>query len=205
VGALLERGRRRSRRAFWNASAAACSTSSTCDHRAGPVDAPLRPNQILAVGGLPLRVLAGRRAGARGRRPVERELWTPLGLRTLAPGEPGYAGATRRRPRARDAAYHQGTAWPWLLGPFVEAWVRVRGGSDAREARGARALRGRRSRGISTRRAWATSARSPTATRRTARRVPVPGVVARRAAALEHVVLKAEPATARARRGRRTC
>ncbi|MGH7294880.1 MAG: amylo-alpha-1,6-glucosidase, partial [Polyangiaceae bacterium] len=51
---------------------------------------------------------------------------TPLGLRTLAPGDPRYVGRYEGGPRARDGAYHQGTAWPWLLGPFVEAWVRVR-------------------------------------------------------------------------------
>ena len=68
---------------------------------------------------------------------VERELWTPLGLRSLAPGEPGYCARYEGDPDQRDAVYHQGIAWPWLLGPFVEAWLRVRGGSIAakREAR----------------------------------------------------------------------
>jgi glycogen debranching enzyme len=58
---------------------------------------------------------------------VEAQLWTPLGLRSLAPGEPGYAPRYEGGVLARDGAYHQGTVWPWLAGPFVEAWVRVHG------------------------------------------------------------------------------
>jgi len=60
---------------------------------------------------------------------VERRLLTPLGLRSLAPGEPGYTARYEGGAAARDGAYHQGTVWPWLLGAFVEAWVRVRGGT----------------------------------------------------------------------------
>jgi glycogen debranching enzyme len=62
---------------------------------------------------------------------------TPVGLRSLAPGEPGYAPRYEGDASARDAVYHQGTVWPWLMGPFVEAWVRVRGNTVAarREAR----------------------------------------------------------------------
>ena len=96
----------------------------------------LRPNQIFAVGGLPYPLLEGARA--RGVVDlVEQHLWTPLGLRSLAPGEPGYAPRCHGGVRERDAAYHQGTVWPWLIGAFVEAWVRVRGGTAAakREAR----------------------------------------------------------------------
>ena len=68
---------------------------------------------------------------------VEARLLTPMGLRTLAPDDPSYVPHYRGSEQARDAAYHQGTVWPWLLGPFVEAWVRVRGGATAvrREAR----------------------------------------------------------------------
>src|SRR5262249_33476943 len=57
------------------------------------------------------------------------KLLTPLGLRTLAPSEPGYAPRYEGDARARDAAYHQGTVWPWLMGPFVEAWIRIRSGT----------------------------------------------------------------------------
>jgi len=62
---------------------------------------------------------------------VEARLWTPLGLRSLAPDHPAYAAHYEGGPLARDAAYHQGTVWPWLAGPFVEAWVRARGATAA--------------------------------------------------------------------------
>src|SRR5439155_1279062 len=70
-------------------------------------------------------------------KPVEVRLLTPLGLRSLAPGERGYTARYEGGVAARDGAYHQGTVWPWLLGAFVEAWVRVHGGSAAakRQAR----------------------------------------------------------------------
>jgi predicted glycogen debranching enzyme len=113
---------------FWNEPGGCLYDVVDVDHRPGAVDASLRPNQILAVGGLPLTLLSPERA-RRVVDAVETHLWTPLGLRTLAPGQPGYRPRYEGDPRSRDAAYHQGTAWPWLLGPFVEAWVRVRGGT----------------------------------------------------------------------------
>jgi glycogen debranching enzyme len=100
------------------------------DHVAGENDGSFRPNQILAIGGLPLQVLAEPYA-SRVVEAVEEKLLTPLGLRSLAPGEPGYRAHYRGGVRERDSAYHQGTVWPWLIGPFVEAWLRVRGGSAA--------------------------------------------------------------------------
>ncbi len=122
---------------FWNEAAGHLHDVVDVDHRAGVVDASLRPNQILAVGGLPTACLSGERA-RRVVDAVERDLLTPLGLRSLAPGAPGYAARYQGGVRERDGAYHQGTVWPWLLGPFVEAWVRVRGGTPEarREARG---------------------------------------------------------------------
>ena len=103
------------------------------DHVPGRLDPTLRPNQVLAVGGLPWPLLEG--PGARRVVDlVESRLWTPLGLRTLAPGAEGYRPRYEGGVLSRDSAYHQGTVWPWLLGPFVEAWVRVRGGgARARE------------------------------------------------------------------------
>jgi len=100
------------------------------DGRPGEVDATLRPNQILAVGGLPQPILRGQRA-RRVVDAVESSLWTPLGLRSLAPHEPGYHPRYEGGPLERDTAYHQGTVWPWLLAPFVDAWVRVRGARPA--------------------------------------------------------------------------
>jgi predicted glycogen debranching enzyme len=113
---------------FWNEGAGGLFDVVDCDHRPGTVDAAFRPNQIFAVGGLPRALVDGERA----RRLVDTvaaRLWTPLGLRSLAPDEPGYVGRYEGGVRERDGAYHQGTAWPWLLGAFVEAWVRVRGGT----------------------------------------------------------------------------
>jgi predicted glycogen debranching enzyme len=98
------------------------------DGRAGAADPTFRPNQIFAVGGLPFPLLDGEPA-RRVVDAVEARLWTPLGLRSLAPDEPGYTPHYAGGVRERDGAYHQGTVWPWLLGPFVEAWVRVRGGT----------------------------------------------------------------------------
>jgi glycogen debranching enzyme len=94
-------------------------------------DATIRPNQIFAVG-LPASPLPSDRQ----RRVVEtcaRHLLTPMGLRSLAPGEPAYCGRYGGDVRARDCAYHQGAVWAWLLGPFALAWRRVFG--DAAGAR----------------------------------------------------------------------
>jgi predicted glycogen debranching enzyme len=99
----------------------------------GQLDRSVRPNQIFAVGGVPFRLLDGS-AAARVVDLVETRLLTPLGLRTLSPDDPAYVPHYEGDPQARDGAYHQGTAWPWLMGPFVEAWLYVRGNtSEARE------------------------------------------------------------------------
>lgn len=103
------------------------------DHVAGAVDGRVRPNQTLAVGGLPFQVLEGEAARSVVD-PVEATLLTPLGLRSLGPGQPGYVAHCRGGPLERDGAYQQGTVWPWLIGPFVEAWLRVRGGVAAAKA-----------------------------------------------------------------------
>ena len=50
---------------------------------------------------------------------------TPVGLRSLSPGEPDYKPRYVGDLRARDAAYHQGTVWAWLIGPFIDAWLKV--------------------------------------------------------------------------------
>jgi predicted glycogen debranching enzyme len=132
--ALAERATKSFAERFWNEAGGYLHDVVDVDHRPGALDPSFRPNQILAVGGLPFALLAGERA-RRVVDEVERRLRTPLGLRSLAPGEPGYAPRYQGGVRERDGAYHQGTAWPWLLGPFVEAWVRVRGGgAEARAA-----------------------------------------------------------------------
>ena len=85
----------------------------------------VRPNQLFAVS-LPYSPLSEeQQAGVVDT--VERELFTPLGLRTLSPRNPSYRPHYAGDQPTRDAAYHQGTVWPWLLGPYVEAVYRVRG------------------------------------------------------------------------------
>ncbi|MEZ6243121.1 MAG: amylo-alpha-1,6-glucosidase [Phycisphaerales bacterium] len=114
------------RRRFWDAPNRRLFDVVDADHRAGSNDATLRPNQILAVGGLPIPLIEGDQARDVVEC-VERTLLTPYGLRTLAPGEGGYRPRYEGGPDQRDGAYHQGAVWPWLVGSFVEAWLRVHG------------------------------------------------------------------------------
>jgi predicted glycogen debranching enzyme len=134
---LFDKGHAVFEEKFWNEHAGYLADVVDCDHQPGTVDLTFRPNQIFAVGGLPLQLLSQEKA-RRVVDAVEMLLLTPVGLRSLAPGEPGYASHYQGGSRERDAIYHQGTVWPWLIGPFVEAWVRVRGStSEAKaEARG---------------------------------------------------------------------
>jgi glycogen debranching enzyme len=89
----------------------------------------LRPNQLFAVA-LPIDVLDRDR-----RRAIvdacAKQLLTPAGLRSLAPTDPRYAGTYGGDPSSRDGAYHQGTVWTWLAGPFVAAQRRVYPERDA--------------------------------------------------------------------------
>ncbi len=82
-------------------------------------DPSLRPNQLLAVS-LPYAPLQERSV-------VEAcaALLTPLGLRSLAPDDPAYISHHKGGPAERDRAYHQGTVWPWLIGPYVEAALKT--------------------------------------------------------------------------------
>jgi len=119
------RGHAAFRERFWDRDAGHLADVVDVDHQPGTRDRRLRPNQLLAIGGLPFGLLDDGRA-RRVVEVVEQRLWTRLGPRTLAPGEPDYAGA------GDDAALaHQGAAWPWLAGAFIEAWVRVNGGTPA--------------------------------------------------------------------------
>ena len=123
---LFVRGCAAFQQRFWNDNGNYLYDVVDVDHQAGTVDLRFRPNQILAVGGLPISLIEGGHA-KQIVEAVEQRLWTPLGLRSLAPHEPGYTPQCTGGVRERDSAYHQGTVWPWLIGPFVEAWVRVRG------------------------------------------------------------------------------
>jgi predicted glycogen debranching enzyme len=94
----------------------------------GPDDPSLRPNQLLAIS-LPHPVLAEKHWPAVVNVCRER-LLTPVGLRSLGPDEPEYKPKYSGDLRARDAAYHQGTVWGWLIGPFIEAWLKVHPGQQ---------------------------------------------------------------------------
>jgi glycogen debranching enzyme len=111
-------------RVFWNEQAG-CLYDVT---NGGPPDPTIRPNQIIAAS-LTHCMLTPERARAVVA-VVERELLTPYGLRSLSPNDPRYAGHYLGNGAQRDAVYHQGTVWPWLIGPFVTAYVKVNGGTD---------------------------------------------------------------------------
>jgi predicted glycogen debranching enzyme len=133
-GSLRERGQETFAARFWNAERGCLYDVVDVNHEPGGTDGAVRPNQILAVGGLPLAILEGERA-RQVVDLVERILWTPLGLRSLAPDDPAYRPHYQGGVWERDSAYHQGTAWPWLIGPFVEAWLRVHGNTPENRQR----------------------------------------------------------------------
>ena len=97
-------------------------------------DPACRPNQVLAVS-LTHPILAGQHWGA-VLDVVHEKLVTPVGLRSLSKDHPNYAAKYDGNLRMRDAAYHQGTVWTWLIGPFVDAWLKV----HPEDRTGARAL-----------------------------------------------------------------
>jgi predicted glycogen debranching enzyme len=120
---MATRARTAFNRAFWNEAGGCLYDVVNGDLR----DESIRPNQIFALS-LPHSMMEPERA--RGvLKVVERDLLTPFGLRTLARSDPAYRGRYLGSPAERDAAYHQGTVWPWLLGPFVSAYLRWHGGS----------------------------------------------------------------------------
>lgn len=120
------RARESFNRRFWNAERNCLY--DVVDGEQGD-DASIRPNQLFAIS-LTHPVLEQQRW-----RPVlatvTERLLTPAGLRSLAPGEPDYKPRYDGDLRSRDAAYHQGTVWGWLIGPFVDAWLRVNPGDRA--------------------------------------------------------------------------
>ncbi|HEY9402616.1 MAG TPA: amylo-alpha-1,6-glucosidase [Pyrinomonadaceae bacterium] len=103
---------------------------------AGEPDAAIRPNQIFALS-LPHPVMTGARSLSVVTT-VARELLTPYGLRSLSPRHPDYRPRYEGDAYSRDTAYHQGTVWAWLIGPFVTAYLRTHGRTPAsvEQARG---------------------------------------------------------------------
>ena len=105
------------------------------DHLADVVDGPtgddwsIRPNQIFALS-LPFPLIEEDDARAL-LDAIARDLLTDFGLRSLSPDDPAYLGTYGGDQVQRDGAYHQGPVWGWLLGPFVEAHIRLHGDRDA--------------------------------------------------------------------------
>lgn len=118
---MASRARDSFNRQFWNEAAG--YLYDVVDGTAR--DASMRPNQIFAVS-LHHSMLSSERA-RRVVEAVERELLTPYGLRSLAPTDPQYSGRYGGGPAERDAVYHQGTVWAWLVGPFVNAYLKAHG------------------------------------------------------------------------------
>ena len=114
---------------FWNDPAGYLFDVVDGKHR----DDSLRPNALFAVS-LPYEIVEEKRFRSIVA-VAERDLLTPRGLRTLAPGSPDYKGRCAGRPFERDSAYHQGTVWPWLLGPFLTAYVKAHGATDETKKR----------------------------------------------------------------------
>ena len=121
--ARAERARKAFNDRFWIAARGYLYDVVDCDGRPGTADDRCRPNQVFAIS-LPHPVLDQER-WAPVMHVVRERLLTPVGLRSLAPGDPDYKPRYFGDLRARDAAYHQGTVWAWLIGPFVDAWLKV--------------------------------------------------------------------------------
>jgi predicted glycogen debranching enzyme len=110
----------RFRRLFWNADKGCLFDVIQDDGK----DGSIRPNQVFAIS-LPIPLLKLSQA-EQVLNVVEAHLYTPMGLRSLSPEDPAYCPRYVGPPHARDQAYHQGTVWSWLLGPYMNALIRVR-------------------------------------------------------------------------------
>jgi predicted glycogen debranching enzyme len=119
--AAADRARASFNTRFWNAEGG--YLYDVVDTEGGGNDAAFRPNQIFAVS-LPNPVLAQERWKAVVDL-VGEKLLTPVGLRSLAREHPDYKPTYHGDLRTRDAAYHQGTVWSWLIAPYIDAWLKV--------------------------------------------------------------------------------
>ena len=119
--AMANKARASFNQVFWNEEAGCLYDVVNGDVR----DASIRPNQVIAIS-LTNSMLSKDRA-ASVLRVVEGELLTPRGLRTLSPHDPNYIGRYEGGPLKRDGAYHHGTVWPWLMGPYISASMKIFG------------------------------------------------------------------------------
>ena len=125
---VAERARQSFTQSFWNEAEGCLYDRLTPE---GP-DGSIRPNQVIAAA-FPYPILADDRAGQM-LAVVERELLTPYGLRTLSPRDSRYRGRYEGDVYSRDGAYHQGTVWPWPLGSYLSAYLRLNGFSPEAQA-----------------------------------------------------------------------
>ena len=119
--AMAARARKSFNAQFWNEQIGCLYDVVNGDDR----DPSIRPNQIFAIS-LANSMVTNARAKSI-LRVVERELLTPRGLRTLSQSDPRYVGRYQGDPRSRDGSYHQGTVWPWLVGPYITAYMKTFG------------------------------------------------------------------------------
>ena len=118
-GALADRARASFGR-FWNEATGYCF--DVIDGPAGS-DPSIRPNAVIAASLVQTTLTLEQRTAILA--VASRELLTSYGLRTLAPNDPNYRGCYEGNPAQRDEAYHEGTVWPWLIGPFISAHASV--------------------------------------------------------------------------------
>ncbi len=136
LGRMAERARSSFLEQFWNPGRACLYDAIDGERR----DASVRPNQIFAVS-LHHPLLTGERA-RQVVTVVERELLTPAGLRSLSPADANYRGRYEGGVFERDSAYHQGTVWQWLFGPFLTAYCRTHPDPEAARLQAAKWLAG---------------------------------------------------------------
>jgi predicted glycogen debranching enzyme len=108
---------------FWYAEGGYLYDIVDCDGQDGTHDVACRPNQLFAIS-LDHPVLDQKRWES-VLDVAEKKLLTPVGLRSLAPDDPEYKPIYSGDLRSRDGAYHQGTVWTWLIGPFIDAWLKL--------------------------------------------------------------------------------
>ena len=125
-GAMADKARASFNKLFWNEQAGCLYDVVNGESR----DASIRPNQVIAISLTNTMVAKDRAVSILS--VIERELLTPRGLRTLSPSDPNYIGRYEGGPVTRDGAYHQGTVWPWLMGPYITASVRTFGTNAGR-------------------------------------------------------------------------
>ena len=122
-GVLLTQVREHFARRFWYEEGGYLYDVVDVEGIAGQNDASLRPNQLFAASLTPHLLTEEQTRGMLSH--VTGALLTPMGLRTLSPQDPAYSHRFNGRREERDGAYHQGTVWPWLIGPYIDVHLRL--------------------------------------------------------------------------------